>query len=566
MHCSMGGAGSVGFALRQQELQRAIEEKRLELKQLYERQCHVSAAMLCQGDFEDPRVMRDRPQLRIRGSPAEARPPHRAASQTPPPGDRGLSESVAFIITSELRRLRPRIMPQNPDSRSVVWGARSKLTQNRPSPSKEFAVRLSRLHKASAPCAATVPEAVAVAATKEPLSDSPDVSPIAAECPADQADVSAASYLSSNSTLFCDHGGVSGLGRGDAEGARHVRFSSRSPQVSTFSVERSCVPLQEGFDAMAVAAAATPGPSASDGEKRTPGPELDLIEKASSAPLDTAAQRVRTLAMSPFVSSRHFAVLSPRNTVSCCLTQVEELRHSLLAAPSNARYSGRGFDDDTRPPARRVQGLRMPVQPSVMDKQAEREGTATPAKRCTLERTPDLGDSVGAAAVDINSTTMSGALGLAAPVPSGVPVAPVMCEASECATENSPIFLRRPERRAGPSTQDSHESPLLTNITNQPPKLPEPPSRLRMSREESATAVHKPKKCVRFRESVERSDKGTSGTTCKRRRPGWRTAPSSASAPATAGAPIAMPAELCCEQEGFGAGILLACGPTLYFD
>ncbi|CAG9580167.1 conserved hypothetical protein [Leishmania major strain Friedlin] len=566
MHCSTGRAGSVGFAPRQQELQRVIEEKQIQLKQLYERQCRVRAAMLRQQDFKGARVMRDQPQLRIRGSPAQARPPHRAASQTPSPSGIGPSESVAFTITSERRRLRPRIAPQNPDSRTVFLGARSKLTRNRPSPSKEFAIRLSRLHKASASGAATVPEAVAVSATKEPLSDSPDVSPIAAECPAGPADVSAGSYWSSISALFGDPVGMSCLGRGDVEGARHVRFSSRSPQVATFSVERSCVPLEEGFDAMVVAAAATPGTPASDGEKQTLGPELDLI-KAASAPLDTAAQRVSSLAMSPFASSRYSAVLSPRTTVSSYLTQIEELRHSLLEAPSDTRYSGRGFDDDTRLPARRSQDLRMSGQPSVMEKQVEREGAATPAKQWTLVRTRDLGESVGAAAVGINSTTMSGALGLAVPVPSSVPVAPVMWEASVCFTENSPIFLRRPERRVGLSTQDSCESPLLTNITNQPPKSSAPPPpRLPMSREESAVTVHKLTKCVRFRESVERSDKGTSGTACKRRRPGWRPAPSSASAPAVGGVPIVMPAELCCEQEGFGAGILLACGPTLYFD
>ncbi|CBZ29507.1 conserved hypothetical protein [Leishmania mexicana MHOM/GT/2001/U1103] len=563
MHWSTGRAGSMNVAPRQEELQRPIEEK-----QLCEWQCHVSAAMLRQRDFEGVSAMRVRPELRIRGPPAQRRPPHGAAFQTTPPGDMGPWESVTFTITSERRRLRPRIVPKNPDSCTVVVGARSKHTQNRLSPSKEFAIRLSRLHKASAPGAATVPEAVAAAAKEGPLGDSPAISPIAAECPAGQADVSAASYLSRLSALFGDHGGVSCVGRGDVEGARHVRFSSQSPQVATFSVERCCVPLQEGFEAVAVAAAAAPGTRAGDAEKLTPDPALDLIEKAPFAPLDTAAQRVSPLAMSPFASSRYSTLLSPRTSVSSYLTQIQELRHSLLEAPSDTRRSRADCNDDTRLRARAAHDLTTTEQPLVMDRQAEREGAAPPAKQRALERTRDLGDSVGAAAVGINSTTMSGALGLAVPVTSGVAVTPVMWEASECFSENSPIFLRRPERRAGPSTQDFPEAQLLTNITNQSPKSSAPrPPRSRMSREESAMVVHKPtKKCVRFRESVERSDRGTSGTQCKRRRPGWRPAHSSASSPAVAGVPIVMPGELCCEQEGFGAGIILACGPTLYFD
>ncbi|GET91453.1 hypothetical protein, conserved [Leishmania tarentolae] len=561
-------SGFTGVARCQKDLKRAIEKK-LEVKQLYKRHYHLNAMMPHRSIFEDVLAVGHPPQLRIKGSPVPARQSHYAVSQPPPLSDMGSSESISFTITLERRRLHPQIISKNIGGCTALLEERLKLTQSRPSPSKEFAARLSRLQKASAFASATAREAKSVGTNKAPLSDSLAISPIIAESPAAQDDVSVMSYASDIPALFGDVGEVSVPGRGRVEGVRHVRFSSRSPQVATFSVERSCVPLEKGSNAMAVAGAAAPRTPVTEMEKRAPDPPLGLMERAHSAPLDTSAQRVSTPATSSFVSLGSSTAVSPRTSVSSYLAQVKELRNSLLEAPSCTRHNGHLVDDNCYLREQQpIQDSGRAKWASVMDWQVENEGAATPSKKCMLEGTRDLGDSVGAAALGIHSSTTSGALGLTAAVIDGASPTPVISEMSECFKENSPLFLRRPERRGGTHIPNSDDPSFFRNIANQQQTACTPaPSTVWMSPETTIASIHKPmKKCVRFRESVERSGKGNAVTTCKRRRSGWPPTSSSASSSTVAGVPIVMPTEWSCEQEGFGAGILLACGPTLYFD
>nr|CAJ2478965.1 unnamed protein product [Leishmania braziliensis] len=560
MHSSALRAGSMSAVIRQEHLQQAIKEK-----QLCERRHHACALMLRKHDLVGVLAPRGLPELRIQGSPAQVRKPHPTVSPMPLPSDLGSPESIIFAITYERRRLSSQIVPVNSDSGIAALVAPSTPSQSRQSPSKEFATRLSRLHKAAA---------LGLAAIQGQWCDSLHVSPIGAQSSAVKADASFPSYLNGSSALFGDRGEVSGLGCCEVEGARHVRFSSRSPQVATFSVERPCVPRPEGWTATESAPAAMPETPPSEVAKLIPGPELDLVQRSPSTHRNSNSPWVSTLVMSPCVASPHSTIPSPQTSVTSYLSRIEELRSSLLEAPWNPRQSNRRLSDDARLPTQPVQMLTMAENPSGMNEKRATNGqdvwesAPAPLKQWTLDQTRCLGESVGAAAVGITSPTASGAVGLIGPLPRGASLTPAMSETFECFTESSPIFLRRPQRRPKAPTQDTRLSPLFSNVTNQlTESSTPPPPRPRMPGKKDALVTHKAtKKCVRFHESVERSDKGGTSTACKRRRSERRAAQPPTSAPAVVGVPIIMAAELCCEQEGFGAGILLACGPTLYFD
>ncbi|KAG5495421.1 hypothetical protein GH5_03082 [Leishmania sp. Ghana 2012 LV757] len=572
MLSSTRNGGSVNVSPHQDDLQREIEEKQRELKKLYERRRrNVRALRLPQHNL-DVAETRDVPQLRIRGSPAPRRQPDPAALSTPPLGGMGPPESI-IAITSERRRFYPRTIPENCDSFAAAGAAQSMLSQNRPSPSREFAARLSRLHKASVAGSATMREAAAVAATHGPLSDSLAVSPIVTEFLDGQAYASPVSYLRSISALFESCGVVSCVDGGGAEGGRHVRFSSHSPQVATFSVERSSAPLQEELTATAGTVTATPPRPAAEVKRLTPGSELDLVQTAPSAHPCITSPWVSTLVISPFMPSGNSSCTPPRAGATSSLAEAEELRSSVLLVPLDTRHSVRSFNADSCFPVQPRRNQKTCEVPSVMNakqgmgEQEDRGGCSTPRRQGALEYSCDLGESVGAVAASVSSTTVSGAFGLTGPVIQGSPATAAMPEAFEHFAETSPIFLRRPVRR--PERPIHHSClPPFSNITNQlQQSSPLPSPRSQESGHRSTAAASKTaKKCVRFRESVERADKGAAGALFKRRRPGWRLAHPSASPPAVVGVPIIMPVKLCCEQEGFGASILLACGPTLYFD
>ncbi|KAG5470933.1 hypothetical protein CUR178_02239 [Leishmania enriettii] len=564
--------GSVNVSPHQDDLQRQIEEKQRELKKLYERRRrHVRALRLPQHNL-DVAETRDVLQLRIRGSPVPQRQPRSAALPTPPLGGMGPPEGI-IAITSERRRFYPRTIPENCDSCAATAAAQSMLSQDRPSPSREFAARLSRLHKASVPDSATMREAVAMAGTHGLLSDSLAVSPIATEFPDGEAYASPASCLRSISALFESCGVVSCVDGGGAEGSRRVRFSSRSPQVATFSVERSSAPLEEELTATAGTVAATPPRPAAEVESLTRGSELDLVLTAPSAHPCITSPSVSALVMSPFVPSGNSSCAPPRAGANSCLAKAEERHSSVVLVPLDTRHSVRSFGADSCLPVQPRRNQKTCEAPSVvnakqrMGGQEGRGGCSTPRRQGTLEFSRDLGEPVGAAAVGVSSPTVSGAFGLTGPVIQDSPVTAGTPGAFENFTETSPIFLRRPVRR---SERPIHHSclPPFSNVTNQLQQTSALPSpRSQESGQRSAAAASKmAKKCVRFRESVERADKGAAGASPKRRRPGRRLAHPSASPPAVAGVPIIMPVKLCCEQEGFGASILLACGPTLYFD
>jgi hypothetical protein len=77
----------------------------------------------------------------------------------------------------------------------------------------------------------------------------------------------------------------------------------------------------------------------------------------------------------------------------------------------------------------------------------------------------------------------------------------------------------------------------------------------------ASTATTKPKKTVHFHASLEQSAPEASAPLRRRGRGSKNT-----QATPTTCVPTNMPANTCVEARGFGAGISLACGPTLHFD
>ncbi|KAG5470519.1 hypothetical protein LSCM1_01763 [Leishmania martiniquensis] len=558
---------------RQDDLQWEIEEKERELNELYQRWRHVRARKLPQHTRESDAEARDVPQLRIRRSPDHLRHSRPAAPSTPPLCGMGPSESILIGMTSERRRLSSRTVSHNCGSYAAAMAAQPTLPQNWPSPSMEFATRLSRLYKASVLSSATVPEAATVtAAVPCQLSDSLAVSPIATVSPACEARSSEGSYLSGASCFLECCGEVSCVSVGEVEGGRHVRFSSRSPQVATFSVERPCALLTEGSIATSGAVTAAPAGPMTEVKRLTPKSELDLVENALSGHSRRTSPWVSTPARSPAMTSGNRSIKSARTSATSYLAQIGELRSSLRQEPPGTCHSVRSVGTGPRLslyPIGKQETRETPLLVSVVeagDAQDSRGGGSTPPSRSPRDDSRGLDVSVGAAAVGISSAILSGALGPNVPVTEGSPPTTAMSDTFECFTDSSPIFLRRPPRGPDLPARASCALPF-SNLTNRPRQLSaQMPQKLGESGPRSTAATSKTKKCVRFRDSVERVEQKTAGTLSKRRRPGQKLPPAPTSPPASAGMPITIPAELCFEQEGFGAGILLACGPTLFFD
>ncbi|KAG5496179.1 hypothetical protein JKF63_02480 [Porcisia hertigi] len=576
MHSTTPLAGCLIVEHRQNDLQREIEAREFELDQLYKRRRHLTTSM-CHGPAPHRLLVSTDPvpHLRIRGSPAQLQHPHPVVPPTPPLGDIGPVDSITFAITSERRRLCSRLSPQISGSHTVVLVTHSKALQKRPPPSEEFTTRLARLNKA---CALNAPSPLSVEAAAHHQHESNTtllVSPIVAGWADGQSDESVASNLSSISAILGCCGEVRSLSYDEMEGARHVRFSSRSPQVTTFSVERSGAPLQELFsEEAAVSTELTEKPSI-DIEKRFPSTELMLVQQEPSGHCDSTAPTGSTPAMSPRATAGDFTASSPQAGARKGWKLFKEHRSSLRERPPDARRSAHHFNSDAHNVAVEVRCMNSAQEKpqmtseQVRDELDDRAGPMTPLKQCSEEGARELGELLGATSVSGDSISKSGAphsvLRFVQPVTDTASLPQVF----EGFADNSPIFLRRPERKPELPTQDSGMPPVLSQVTSQPPKAVAPlPRRSRASGKEEASAGNaaKKKKRVRFRESVEHADKRAAKEGCRRRRPERRSAHCRASASAVSGVPRMMPAELCFEQEGFCAGILLACGPTLFFD
>lgn len=511
--------------LREAALRSAIEAKERELAVLYERQRNSTAAP--RQTARTVTYTARRPyELQIRG-PLRQTPQQTtssAAQVTPPLGDLGPPESVAFPITAERRRLSLQLPTriagvEDADALAAVrpaWDATACATS-------EFETRLSRLRGAS------------VRSTTAPPPPpqcflSPSLSPIGAHGATRQGDVSCASFLADAADFFASRSDADETWEADCSTAnRHVRSSSKSPQVATFSVERPCPPGPAGHQTL------------ESGENHMPtshSPCVDHHSAVLAAPRQTATPPA-----------------SPRASVASYLSQLEELRTSLQ--PRSSGSAGAAKPPQVPPPPCAARG-------------AERDqGAAMSLKELLgLEDARGLSGpvSVAAAAAD-EELPQSLALRCASP----------LADALASFSDSSPIFLRRREHRRDAPTHaavPAAASPVLRDVTNSGGAGTRPGT-VSQKRGSSTPRKAVKKKCVRFCESVVQRAKAqvassdpfsagaatSGGASARRARPQRR----GAATPA-AGVPIAAPAELRHCQAGLGAGIVLPCGPTLYFE
>lgn len=470
-------------------------------------------------------------------------------------------ETVTLPLTEERRRI----------GHSAQRVAASALPAR--SPPSEFTARLNRLHHAALAGRMEVHSAACGSLL---------VSPILRADP--RVDASCTDILHDNDDgFFADVHRSTQDSRGSGAGSpRHVRFSSKSPRVALFSVERPC----DG--------AASPEPE--EGEVGSVSPFIEGRLNATAeviasngeegrrhcdslTPLSTCCEVNATL---PAVSSIS-TVLSLRSSVTSYIALLNELRSSLLGS-SPRRTTPRRFSAVPQAAA---------AESGVID-------AATPTKEKSLPAVED-GEENGRVTPLPHHTSLN------ANAPSRVPrpeashnnlQTSLFAERGSRSVEKEemlnsvldspPIFLQRPERQRVSSPFSvqhlplpSHgeppiQPPIVASDTrtrgskaSRSPSLTHAHSRASASHTRLAKRTPPPhvtatrQKKVRFAASLGHPEHDPPLQPAGRRR--GRGTPIKPSLP-TAGTFGKAPADMCVEQPGFGAGIRLPCGPTLFFD
>ncbi|KAK7199722.1 hypothetical protein NESM_000018300 [Novymonas esmeraldas] len=537
MQWSASGAAGRRVSSGNEDLQAAIREAERELDRLYQRRRYAEASA------------ESSLRLRIRGSPVRTRvsSPRVSAPPTPPLVHVRSPESVIVPLTLERRRL-----PSLSGSATVrTGGAAFADPVRRTPPPTEFAMRLSRLLKAVA--SVHLPHAAAPSpnASRGSQLHSLIASPItASHRGGDVGDLesssSSSSFLAGLAAFLRDDDPGTRQSRNAVDDVRHVRFSSQSPRVATFSVERPCPDVAETSLVTRTPSAAMAPAAEVCVERLTPGPELDLVRSETATPRrgSLAHGDSSSLLVAPYLTSRISTLLPPRRSVTPRLSETVARSGAVVddsrAGTSDSQHpqrlnTGQGHADKNVAP-RAVEG---------------RVREAAEEQAVTLRRQPGLEPS--SSPCTVTAVDLSGLL------------------------EGSPIFLRRRERCHVSPRRSAPAAPLFANVTNQLPTGNDVASRTpsqvpggRSRGTPAPTRTAEGKKRVRFRESVERADGGTGRAgKCPRRRRvrgGVASCVSTAATSPAAGVPNTMPEDLCCEQPGLGADILLACGPTLFFD
>ncbi|KPI90846.1 hypothetical protein ABL78_0079 [Leptomonas seymouri] len=552
------------------QLQQEIEERERELLRLYERR----DAQTCGQVVLNTSAVAREPRLLYRHAPALCT---RKGGPIAPQGGMGTPESITFPLTRENRLLVSEVMHAELIDNIPLAPAVKPEARLSPAPAvpREFTERLRRLNRAVASHnTPSLPE-VCISLTCSPIPTR-----------LSSADTSYNGLREPDAGLF--KGGSNACCGVNAAGAlRHVRFSSQSPQISTFSVERSC---------NGVVNCEASSPSIRGSFKTTAhGAYEAAAERRGARPAvnDDPPAGVGTPSLLPkweadecsLLVSAISMMLSPRSSAASYLALIDELRSSLLEfSPSKV---GR-LPVDVQGSALKVSVKADTVQ-CPANTAAEEPGAAGPTWEKELTRSRNA-----------CRTSAAGETALL-PMPSGTRgVAHSGGNPSKASGEESledafasvrmsatPIFLQRPDRRPCATAETVGVRPRRAPASREPQRYPREtaerdgtmvneensPSSFSKSRWRSHTQRPAPakkapsvlgtrrKKTVHFRASLEHvgREPGACVVPQKRCRRAKRRSPSTC-------APTKMPPNMCVEQRGFGADILLACGPTLYFD
>ncbi|KPA84650.1 hypothetical protein ABB37_01165 [Leptomonas pyrrhocoris] len=563
-------------------LQREIEETEHELLRLYERRMNQNCCIRgCNtNSVAAPArwMCRHAPELRIRKDPPIS-----------PVDGGGTPESITFALTSERRRHAAPEAARVARRKAMPPALTSKHEAGLPTASavpREFTERLRRLTSAVT--------ARGKASPLEPL-----ISLAFSPIPFRQAggDVSYSGRGGRDVFLFQGDSCV-GCQENSEDDVRHVRFSSRSPRVSIFSVERSCT------------RAVNRAVPAVNHEASSIFISSDLNSTAHGDGVGAAAQRQASrLEVTPNILhavgppsicrgpeggedslplSRISTVLSPRSSVASYLSLINELRSTLLdSSPLQMKRLSVGVHNSVVETSATVERVQCQTNGTAEDADAAtptREADEATTTRRSARRTTCVSE-----AASVRTPTEAKEIGRNVEKPSTASVDVDVADAlSSMAMSASPIFLQRRDRRPATAaataavcspqlllTREPQESrrgaperkKVKVNVNSSPSARTKRDARLnpRQSRPTKkaacAVAATKRKKTVHFRASLEQV-KGATGAPVapqKRGRRAERATPSAC-------APTRMPPNMCVEQRGFGADILLACGPTLYFD
>ncbi|KAL7709694.1 hypothetical protein N2W54_004499 [Lotmaria passim] len=536
-------------------LQREIEAKEKELLSLYERRMAHGYTNSEVSTYFDPIQFTNR-KHQIQSSNTAIRAPQlRIRSDLPasPLGGVRTPESVAFTLTGEARhfaRTTPQTLQRSVSDADTIASASSSAAAF--AVPREFVERLRRLHSS-----------VALHATLPPQRTprfSLLFSPITAV--GTDEDTSYTRLDAPEADLFAEDDVDGRLT--EAGALRHVRFSSKSPRVLTFSVERSS-PSQNGSadTTGSNADAASHFVNSSDlrlrggdtcsgtGEAQaaiTPGSLAERKSASSSVAATPALHTSDTHNDESLPTSCNSTVLSPRSSIASYLTLIEELRSSLVSTDSrtsqqtstdanSSAISFRGLASAAAT-ASSVAAACVPTSSGKGGRLESRANDEVEAATPTQREQAADGQADSRSRFIVSSPVVRAAFPSAAEVGLSTHNSPEADVAGDTVSfiGASPIFLQRPERRrrlGGSAAQQ--DTPAVREAK---------------------------KKTVHFRASVERIECASAVPPPRPRRRGRKL--TQASAPSCA--PATVPPEMSVEQRGFGAGISLPCGPTLYFD
>lgn len=484
---------------------------------------------------------------------------------SPPPSPQSFirtPESVALRLTGERRRLV--------HGKPPVAAAGSLMVVDNPS---EFATRLRRLYHAAHTGATPAELAARVSLLCSPIPMVPS-----------HDDVSCTDLFHEVGSSFSRGSEARTVRDSRDSGAgcpRHVRFSSKSPRVSVFSVDRPCdgaasPPARSGKDEDESTFVQSAASSVVGGANVRVGHVASLVEDVpgsggthdaslvfSPPPVDSDA----TLQIASRISTR----LSPRSSVTSYLAVLHELRSSLLhTSPRHVpRRSvgapGTAARDD------KVDAATPTKQPAVSA--GMEEGSKTPILHCESP---------------CNAATRTACTLPCDPPQSREALTPqrsstILCveDALDSVLRSSPVFLRRPERQRlspptaaqslplDPKSATRCEAARVEGVVGRrrggkaqcSPSAPQPRARQRMS---PPTTITRAKKTVHFPSSLGHPEHDPPQQPAGRRRRGKRKRVECV--PPTVTTSAKTPADMRVEAPGFGAGILLASGPTLYFE